>query len=237
MPTFRCPYCHGLFTELARRACPHCGRTPLMPASPRRAKARASNHSAPSRRPPTHPLGLLFHNGFKMTAAILILLAAGSALLSRARTPPVDSLPRKLERTRQSLATLRVAVELFRLDTGRYPTTEEGLAALVVSPEGLEHWDGPYIVVLKNDLWGRPFRYWLDGSVPRLAADGPDGERETADDLIVAEEKTRIEFPAGGGIRAIIAFADGLQQAIVDETLPSPRSIRAQILRDSSLSP
>jgi len=172
-----------------------------------------------------------------MTAAILILLAAGSALLSRARTPPVDSLPRKIERTRQSLANLRVAVELFRLDTGRYPTTAEGLPALVVPPEGMQNWDGPYIIVLKNDLWGRPFRYWIEGDIPRLAGDGPDRESNTEDDLIVTEEGTRIEFPDAGGLRAVIAFSDGIRQAVVDETLPPPRAIRTRILPDQAGSP
>jgi len=172
-----------------------------------------------------------------MTAAILILLAAGSALLSRARTPPVDSLPRKIERTRQSLANLRVALELFRLDTGRYPTTAEGLPSLVVPPEGVPNWDGPYIIVLKNDLWGRPFRYWLDRDIPRLAGDGPDRESNTDDDLIVTEEGTRIEFPPTGGLRAVIAFTDGHRQAIVDETLPPPRAIRTHILPADTVPP
>ncbi|WP_341325629.1 type II secretion system protein GspG [Methylotuvimicrobium sp. KM2] len=40
---------------------------------------------------------------------------------------------------------LQAALDLFRLDTGRYPSTEEGLVALVNKPYGYNHWNGPYI--------------------------------------------------------------------------------------------
>ncbi len=56
------------------------------------------------------------------------------------------------------------ALDTYRLDTGRYPTTEQGLAALNVKPAGEEKWAGPY---LKKDVpldpWGRPYMYKTPG--------------------------------------------------------------------------
>ncbi|MGR8931945.1 MAG: type II secretion system protein GspG, partial [Gammaproteobacteria bacterium] len=40
---------------------------------------------------------------------------------------------------------LRAALDLFKLDNGHYPSTEEGLEALVTKPYGYSHWNGPYI--------------------------------------------------------------------------------------------
>ncbi|RPJ12941.1 MAG: type II secretion system protein GspG, partial [Desulfobacteraceae bacterium] len=56
------------------------------------------------------------------------------------------------------------ALDLFRLDTGRYPTTQEGLNALVVNP-GIENWDGPYPKKgIPNDSWGKPYHYLSPGA-------------------------------------------------------------------------
>ncbi|WP_143890178.1 type II secretion system major pseudopilin GspG [Tepidimonas alkaliphilus] len=84
------------------------------------------------------------------------------------------------------IADLEKALDLFRLDVGRYPTTEEGLQALIKAPAGVKGWNGPY---LKGDLpvdpWGNPYHYTLrDGRVEIISygADGaPGGEGENAD--------------------------------------------------------
>jgi len=41
--------------------------------------------------------------------------------------------------------SITAALDLFRLDNGRYPTTVEGLKALIIKPDGLRNWKGPYI--------------------------------------------------------------------------------------------
>jgi general secretion pathway protein G len=53
------------------------------------------------------------------------------------------------------------ALDLFYLDLGRYPTTAEGLAALVRRPGGASSWNGPYLKnnSLPDDPWGRPYKY------------------------------------------------------------------------------
>lgn len=52
----------------------------------------------------------------------------------------------------------------FRLDVGRYPSTQEGLNALVTNP-GIENWEGPYLKkALPNDPWGKPYHYQAPGT-------------------------------------------------------------------------
>jgi general secretion pathway protein G len=53
------------------------------------------------------------------------------------------------------------ALDLFYLDTGRYPTTSEGLNALVQRPTGADVWNGPYVKGAKvpSDPWGNPYQY------------------------------------------------------------------------------
>ena len=57
------------------------------------------------------------------------------------------------------------ALDLFRLDVGRYPTQAEGLQALVEHPVGLDAWNGPYLKQkgLPPDPWGRPYIYKIPG--------------------------------------------------------------------------
>lgn len=80
-----------------------------------------------------------------------------------------------------------VALDNFRLDVGRYPTTEEGLQALQANP-GHDGWDGPYLKKeIPLDPWGRPYIYRSPGEhgeydLVSYGADGaPGGEGENAD--------------------------------------------------------
>ncbi len=56
------------------------------------------------------------------------------------------------------------ALDAFRLDTGRYPTTEEGLQALREKPSGVENWSGPYLPKeLPVDPWKNAYVYKSPG--------------------------------------------------------------------------
>lgn len=86
------------------------------------------------------------------------------------------------------IADLEKALELFKLDVGRFPTTEEGLEALVRKPASVTAgWNGPYLKsAVPTDPWGRPYQYKrnADGTIDivSLGADGaPGGEGENAD--------------------------------------------------------
>jgi general secretion pathway protein G len=56
------------------------------------------------------------------------------------------------------------ALDTYRIDTGRYPTTEQGLAALRVKPNNEPKWAGPYLQKeVPNDPWGKPYLYRSPG--------------------------------------------------------------------------
>lgn len=82
--------------------------------------------------------------------------------------------------------SLSLALDLFEQDTGRYPTTDEGLTGLVSDP-GLDGWRGPYLKSgVQPDPWGTPYNYTYDSSnrTYRLSSAGPDEQANTNDDVV-----------------------------------------------------
>jgi general secretion pathway protein G len=75
----------------------------------------------------------------------------------------------KLGKGKQSAAKAQIeligqALDQFRLDTSRYPTTQEGLGALMTNP-GVDNWEGPYLKkALPADPWGKPYQYQCPGT-------------------------------------------------------------------------
>ena len=71
----------------------------------------------------------------------------------------------KSDTARLQIADFGAALDLFYLDAGRYPTSEEGLSALVETPAGVEKWDGPYLKKKKipDDPWGNAYHYQSPG--------------------------------------------------------------------------
>ena len=72
--------------------------------------------------------------------------------------------PARLKAAKTQIAMFETALDTFKLDTGRYPTTEEGLKSLREKPSGVENWQGPYLPKeLPADPWGRPYVYKCPG--------------------------------------------------------------------------
>jgi general secretion pathway protein G len=88
------------------------------------------------------------------------------------------------------IALLESAVDTYRLDVGRYPTTEQGLAALRERPDGVDKWDGPYLrKELPVDPWGNPYVYESpsehgDYAITSYGADGVPGGEDMDMDIV-----------------------------------------------------
>ncbi len=82
--------------------------------------------------------------------------------------------------TRQQINAFMTALGTYKLDTGKFPSNEEGLQALRTKPQGLEQWAGPYLPQeIPNDPWGRPFQYKFPGEhgdEPDVVSQGADGQ-------------------------------------------------------------
>jgi general secretion pathway protein G len=97
----------------------------------------------------------------------------------------------KVSAAKSQIAELESALERFYVHMDRYPTAEEGLAALVTAPAGAESkWRGPYIKQLRNDPWGNPYQYSFPGAhhptsfdVWSRGSDGADGGEGDAADI------------------------------------------------------
>ena len=85
--------------------------------------------------------------------------------------------------------TIRSPLQTFRLNVGRYPTTAEGLDALVEAPgEAGSRWRGPYIEAQNlSDPWGNPYQYAYPGQhntgKPDVWSLGPDGKESSGDEV------------------------------------------------------
>jgi len=88
--------------------------------------------------------------------------------------------------------SLKTPLVRYRIDIGDYPSTNEGLAALITAPNGVtDKWHGPYLDVsggkLPVDPWGQPYEYRYPGVKNPggydLYSKGPDKTAETADDI------------------------------------------------------
>ena len=76
------------------------------------------------------------------------------------------------------MRTLGTALDAYALDTGRYPSSSEGLSALIEQPSGLDMWDGPYLKgALPKDPWGNPYEYRVSGSSVEITSLGADGRQ------------------------------------------------------------
>lgn len=105
----------------------------------------------------------------------VVLGVVGSNFLGRAERAKADAA--KIE-----IGQVAQALDLYKLEVGRYPTTQEGLKALVEAPAGVANWNGPYWKKKEQpkDPWGNEYRYASPGQhgafdLMSLGADGREG--------------------------------------------------------------
>ena len=117
---------------------------------------------------------------------VIALLAMLIGLVGPALMKQLDSSKTKIAKLQ--IEEIAKTLDIYKLDTGRYPTTAEGLAALDKKPGSVSGWNGPYMKDgVPTDPWGNPYRYANPGpggglEILSLGADNaPGGEGENAD--------------------------------------------------------
>jgi general secretion pathway protein G len=99
--------------------------------------------------------------GFTLLELLVVLAILGLlvGLVAPAALRQLGSAKEKI--AHQSIERIAGVLDIYKLDVGTYPTTDQGLQALISRPQGAERWNGPYLKgdKLPEDPWGHPFVY------------------------------------------------------------------------------
>lgn len=125
--------------------------------------------------------------GFTLIELLLVLVILG--ILAAVVVPKLVGRTEqaKISAAKTDISNLSSALGNFEVDNGRFPSSEEGLNALVENPGNLPGWKHAYIDKLpKTDPWGQPYIYRCPGNNGKdfdLVSGGPDGHEGGDDDL------------------------------------------------------
>jgi len=126
--------------------------------------------------------------GFTLIELLIVMIILGmlAALVAPRMFSKVGAS--KLKAAKAQISLLETALDTYRLDVGKFPTTDQGLAALREKPDDEDNWDGPYLPKeVPLDPWGEPYIYQFPGEhsdyeITAYGADKqPGGEGEDAD--------------------------------------------------------
>jgi general secretion pathway protein G len=128
------------------------------------------------------PQSLRARRGFTLLELVMVLVIIG-VILAMVGPRVFNSLGRaSSERAKVQIEQIGSALELYKLDVGRYPSTQEGLNALFSAPSGVANWNGPYLKDPKHlkDPWAADFTYRSPAEkggydLVSLGADGKEG--------------------------------------------------------------
>jgi general secretion pathway protein G len=117
--------------------------------------------------------------GFTLIELLLVMVIL--AILAAVVVPKFTGSTLKAQMTaaKTDISNLKVALDAFEIDNGRFPTSEEGLQALITNPADLPNWTHAYIDKLPVDPWKNQYIYRCPGSNGKdydLASGGPTGQ-------------------------------------------------------------
>jgi general secretion pathway protein G len=128
-----------------------------------------------------------FAAGFTLIELLVVLLILG--MIAGLAGPQVMNY---LGESKTKTAKLSNSLDLFKMDAGRYPDSQEGLQALVQAPSslGADRWRGPYLKkkMVPKDPWGNDYKYVSPGThgafdIIALGSDGKEGGEGEAKDV------------------------------------------------------
>lgn len=130
--------------------------------------------------------------GFTLVELMVVIVILGllATIVAINVLPSGDKA--RVEKARSDIATIESGLEMYKLQNFNYPTTSDGLQALIAPPAGLadpsRYQKGGYLKKLPNDPWNRPYQYASPGThgqvdVWTFGADGKEGGDDTDADI------------------------------------------------------
>jgi type II secretion system protein G len=206
---FRCPHCKHVFENEPSAICPNCKKALKIPENLKESVEKIKE--AQGNAPPGEPVrnfsissGILTLSSPVFPILVILIMTFGILMSKWDRSPYKYSAvefsdPKTLidkakvtsmEMAKKELKAMRMAIEIFKHDCGRYPETKEGIMALINNP-GIISWKGPYVTFVRLDPWKSPYQYISTNGTMRLFSCGPDQQSGTADDVIPADPTDR----------------------------------------------
>jgi general secretion pathway protein G len=157
-------------------------QTETLPVTPSQTQLRKARRSRASRQ-----------RGFTLVE-MLVVITIIALIMSLVGPRVLNYLTEsKVKAARIQIQSFSSALDLLFLDTGRYPSSADGLVALVKPTSSLPGWNGPYLKggSLPNDPWGKPYVYRSSAErsayeIVSYGADGQEGGTGTAADISTA---------------------------------------------------
>ena len=128
-------------------------------------------------------------SAFTLIELLLVLVILG--ILAAVIVPKFAGKSEMARKTaaKHDISTINGALDAFNVETGRYPTSEEGLGGLIHNPGNLKNWNGPYLKegTSLNDPWGNPYVYRYPGTQNANSYDlfstGQDGKDSSGNEI------------------------------------------------------
>jgi len=121
--------------------------------------------------------------------AVLVILGILAGVFAPKFLGQAESAKRKAAKL--EIDQIGQSLDLYKLEIGKYPTSQEGLAALVTAPSGTTNWNGPYLkkTTVPKDPWGNEYKYVSPGDQNRpydivsMGSDGKEGGEGDGKDI------------------------------------------------------
>ena len=138
--------------------------------------------------------------GMSLIEIIIVVALLGTLMAYMVSNLIGQSENAKKDQTKLAMGVIQQSLQMYRVHNNKYPTTDQGLAALMTNPGDVKSWRGPYIEENKlSDPWGSKFSYESDGRQFKIISPGPDQQQGNEDDISYPEDTAAKEAaPAGG---------------------------------------
>jgi general secretion pathway protein G len=127
--------------------------------------------------------------GFTLLEIMLVVMIIGLLVTVAAIKIGPQAQKARIGTAQQQIKNYASGIDLFMMDTGSYPSTEQGLDALIAAPGNAPNWRGPYLdpAVIRDDPWGSKYIYRYPGEKntagPDISSPGPNRAPGDDDDI------------------------------------------------------